>query len=128
MPALSEFLLRVELALKQGDEYAIEALKTEIFEALEKASGNRKEAAANLKIDYSTYLKAVKKLDLQNDINLAYQNPRAPRMITAGHPPQTMSIAAWARKLGINRTTIMSRLRRGAKDAEAVDPEDWRTG
>jgi hypothetical protein len=52
------------------------------------------------------------------------QNTRATRLIS--HNGLTMGIAAWARKLGINKETVRSRIAKGWPLSKALSSEDYR--
>lgn len=122
---MTPFLMRVDLALAEGDLEKVKEIKKEILEALELSDGKMYDAAKILDVDYSTLNKATKRLDMKDVIAETFPGKGKPRLIVIDGVAKTAT--EWAREKGVNRTTILSRESRGTAKNAILDPEDHRS-
>jgi hypothetical protein len=116
--------LRTDLALREGDKDAIEAIQTEILEALEMSEsrdgrpGNLRGAAALLDVHWKTLNSVIEKLGLTDTIREQFPGKGKPRPITIDDVSHTAS--EWSRISGVGRALIVFRLARKWNERDAV--------
>lgn len=125
-------LSRARIAIEEGDAKTAYEIGQQVLDAIEKAGGNLKRggaiAAKELGISYWALKKLINTLDMGEEIKKRFPGKGKTRPLTVrvNGKKVTHTVGAWARILGINRTTILERLKRGCTPEEAIRKGDLR--
>lgn len=118
---------RFRVASEASDQREIEKIKAEIYGALERSRGMFRQASRDLGVTEVAFRQLVSDLGLSEYVG-TFQRKGVPRTLTVRVDGRdvTHSIAEWSRIVGVKRTTILMRLRKGFTEQQALAVGDMR--
>jgi hypothetical protein len=123
-------LSRARVAVDRGDKRELATLRKKALAEIKTAGGNLRMASGALGVSSWGLRQLLDLLGMTEEIEQKFPGQGKPRHLTvniAGRET-THTIAEWARINGVNRTTIIERLRRGYTPEQAIAAKDFREG